>query len=85
MFVAERRRSRTVTLTRTSLRKLRKRLPRGYQGKAVAELNGKYSQSYVSLVASGKRNNTEVIAALIRVAEQEHAERRRLEDAINSL
>lgn len=60
-------------------------MPRGYQGKVVSALNGKYSQSYVSLVASGKRSNSEVIAALIRVAEQEHAERRRLEDAINSL
>lgn len=74
-----------MALTPTSLRKLRKRLPRGYQTLVVKELKGKYSRAMVGHVAVGKRYNQEVIEALVRVAERTRSAQKRLEASIQNL
>lgn len=83
--MAIRQRFRSVALTSASLRKLRKRLPRGYQTLVATELNGKYSRAMVGHVALGKRHNQEVIEALIRVAERTQRENAKMEQAIAQL
>lgn len=74
-----------MALTPASLRKLRKRLPRGYQTLVAQELRGKYSRAMVGHVAIGKRFNQEVVEALIRVAERAQRERAKLEASIDNL
>jgi hypothetical protein len=74
-----------VALTPASLRKLRKRLPRGYQTLVATELKGKYSRAMVGHVALGKRFNQEVVEALIRVAERTQRENAKMENAIAQL
>lgn len=74
-----------MALTKASLHKLRKRLPRGYQTKVAAELQGQYSRAMVGHVALGKRYNHEIMAALIRVAERAHREKAAFEQAIAKL
>lgn len=61
-----------MDLSQRSIDKLQKRLPRGYTGKVHKKLRGRFSRPYIAMVATGKRNNSDVMATLISVAEENH-------------
>jgi hypothetical protein len=58
-------------ITDNELATLKAKLPRGYQRMAHKRLRGRYSYSYIGLVASGRRKNTSVLEALVQLAHEE--------------
>lgn len=74
-----------MTLTTDALETLRGKLPWGYQRTVVERLNHKYSQPYVHQVAYGKRQNEEILAELLKLAEEAKQKRSSLEEHIASI
>ena len=74
-----------MTLSPTTLRKLRKSLPRGYQTRTAERLKGKYTRQFVSLVARGKRQNELVLRELLAIAEEAKNAKSALEQSIAKL
>lgn len=68
-----------------AIRKLRSRLPRGFQRIVAQRLCGRYSTSYIAYVANGQRSNEQVLQALIACAQEEEARKRAAEKAISQL
>lgn len=70
-----------MQITQEALKRLRSRLPSGYQRLTHERLRGQYTMSHISMVANGKRNNATILKALIRVAEQHEQARAAMEAA----
>lgn len=65
-------------LTATEARKLKRRLPKGYQRICRQQLKQKYSLSYIGYVANGRRSSEEVLLALLDIAEKHEARQQEL-------
>ncbi len=60
-------------MTLKELRKLKKRMPRGWRAEMLKRLNDRHSKSAIDAVMRGDYNNDEIIDTAIQLAEENKA------------
>lgn len=73
-----------MALTKESSDKLKSRLPVDYASKIAARFP-QYTAAYIRMIASGTRDNSDVLVAIIELAEQTEQAKRELEERIANL
>lgn len=64
---------------------LKKHLPHNYRKIIASAFNNTYSESYISKVISGERNNTDIMAAAIDLAKKHRETQNNIIQQINTL
>ncbi len=72
-----------MTTTPEQREGLKSRLPSNYRMVVRDRLNQRYSTSYIYMVLMGTRDNDEVLAELVRLAEERKQLQQRLSDVVS--
>jgi hypothetical protein len=70
-------------LTKTQIKKLRKELPTGYAATIATKFN--VSKALIYAIVAGSRNNSEILKALIELAQKNKADSKSNIETVNSL